>query len=186
MFRILAISGSLRVASTNTALLRYAQKTAPEGVAIHIVDISKLPLFNQDLETNIPESVVTFREEVRKADAVLFGVTENNYSVSAALKNALDWASRNPNLWAKKPASMVGSGGGGGTARAQVHLRQIAQFLELEFIPKPELTIRAYEPPKKFDNNELVDPESQERVKAQVKALVEFAKKWNPIFAAKI
>jgi len=138
------------------------------------------------LESNIPEPVKTFREEVIKADAILFGVTENNYSISAALKNALDWASRNPNLWAKKPASMVGAGGGGGTLRAQVHLRQIAQFLELEFIPRPELAIRSFEPPQKFNDNELVDPVSQERVTAQVKALVEFAKKWNPVFTAKV
>ena len=60
------------------------------------------------------------------ADGVLFACPEYNGSVSGPLKNAIDWASRSPNVWDNKPVAMMGAGGGSGTAKAQLHLREIA------------------------------------------------------------
>ena len=90
---------------------------------------SDLPLFNSDIESEelIPASVVDWRERASKADAFIFSTCEYNFSISAALKNAIDWASRGPkgNLFNDKPAAVVGAGGGAGSLRAQEHLRDI-------------------------------------------------------------
>jgi len=173
---IVGISGSLRKASTNTGLLRAAVKHLPANTTLDIVEIGDLPLFNEDLEANPPASVTTFKDKISKADAFLFASPENNYSVSASLKNAIDWASRSPkNIWAGKPAAVMGSGGGAGTARAQLHLRQIAVFVDLKFVTKPEVGILRFAPPTKFDEKgDLTDAASDERVKALVNSLVDY------------
>ena len=57
---------------------------------------------------------------------MLFACPEYNGSVSGPLKNAIDWASRNPNVWDNKPVAMMGAGGFSGTAKAQIHLRDIS------------------------------------------------------------
>jgi len=178
---IVAISGSLRKASTNSGLLRYAQSVVPSGVTVTIVDISHLPMFNQDLETPTNPAIVdAFRDEIKKADGFFFACPENNYSVSACLKNAIDWGSRKTNLWAKKPAAVVGAGGGAGTLRGQMALRQIAHFIDMNIMLKPEVYIKAFEPPKKFDENgDLIDNDTKDRVKALVLAFVDYSQKWN-------
>ncbi|KAM2196162.1 hypothetical protein ACFX1R_030077 [Malus domestica] len=56
---------------------------------------------------------------------------------AAPLKNALDWASRPPNVWADKAAAIISASGGSGGSRSQYHLRQIGVFLDLHFINKP-------------------------------------------------
>lgn len=91
------------------------------------------------------------------------------------LKNAIDWASRAPNVWADKPAAIVSAGGGFGGGRSQYHLRQIGVFLDLHFINKPEVFVQAFQPPQKFDaNGDLVDPEVKERLKKLLLSLQAF------------
>lgn len=94
--RILAISGSLRVGSLNSALVRAAARNAPAGVEVEILDelLADLPLFNADREGAEPESVVRFRERIAGADALLIVTPEYNGSIPGVLKNAIDWASR--------------------------------------------------------------------------------------------
>ncbi len=91
--QVLAISGSLRKASFNSGLLRAAQEIAPEQMEITILDINDLPLYNGDVEAKgDPASVVALKSAIRDADAVLFATPEYNWSISGALKNAIDWA----------------------------------------------------------------------------------------------
>ncbi|KAL9993110.1 putative NAD(P)H dehydrogenase (quinone), NADH:ubiquinone reductase (H(+)-translocating) [Helianthus debilis subsp. tardiflorus] len=91
------------------------------------------------------------------------------------LKNAIDWASRPPNVWATKPAAIVSAGGGFGGARSHYHLRQIGVFIDLHFINKPEFYINAFQPPAKFDSDgNLIDAEAKERLKAVVQSLKDF------------
>jgi len=73
---------------------------------------------------------------VAAADGVLFASPEYNASVSPALKNAIDWASRAPNAWDGKPAAQMGAGGGGGTAKAQAHLREVAVCVNMLMLNK--------------------------------------------------
>ena len=105
---VLAIPGSLRKASTNNGLIRAAVKLAPQGMQIDIADISKMPLYNDDLwQSGVPRSVTAFRDQIQAADALLFSVPEYNYSLPGPLKNAIDWASH-PNVFAGKPGTMMG------------------------------------------------------------------------------
>jgi chromate reductase len=93
--RILAVSGSLRESSYNTSLLRAAVEAAPDGVELGLWEgLGELPLYDEDLEADVPESVRRLREDWAEADAILFSTPEYNGSVPGGLKNAIDWASR--------------------------------------------------------------------------------------------
>jgi len=100
---ILGVSGSLRAASFNTALLRAAQELAPDDVTIRIFGLHDLPLFNQDVEdAGDPPSVTAWKDAIRASDALLLACPEYNGGVTGVLKNAIDWASRG------KPAPLTG------------------------------------------------------------------------------
>jgi chromate reductase len=90
--RILAISGSLRAVSSNTALLRAAAQLAPPGIEISVYGgLGDLPHFNPDLEGNEPPAVIDFLARVRTADGLLISSPEYAHGVPGAMKNALDW-----------------------------------------------------------------------------------------------
>ncbi len=169
---ILAICGSLRKKSTNMGLLRYAQANAPEGSVITIADLSAIPFYNADL-TEKPTAVVTLLQQIGAADALIFGCPEYNYSIAPALKNVLDWASREPEnvLLDGKAVALMGAGGGMGTSRAQYHLRQVCVFLNLHPLNKPEVFANAFTPAFDGDGN-LVDEKIQGAIKTQLAALI--------------
>lgn len=87
---ILGFAGSLRKGSYNRALLRAATELAPEKVKIEIFDLEGIPLYNQDLEHELPIKVREFKAKIRAADAILIATPEYNYSMPGVLKNALD------------------------------------------------------------------------------------------------
>ena len=93
--RILAISGSLRVNSLNTEVLRACGILAPPSLQITIFDsLASLPHFNPDLDAEgavLPGSVEDFRHQVGEADAILISSPEYAHGVPGSLKNALDW-----------------------------------------------------------------------------------------------
>ncbi len=172
---ILAICGSLRKRSTNLGLLRYAQANAPAGSTITIADLSDVPFYNADI-TEKPAAVAALLEQIGRADAYLFGCPEYNYSVAPALKNALDWASREPDnkLLNGKAVAIMGAGGGMGTSRAQYHLRQICVYLNLHPLNRPEVFANAFT--NSFnENGDLVDEKIQGNIKNQLTALIEWA-----------
>src|SRR5207253_1140517 len=96
--RILAISGSLRADSYNTALARAAVELAPAGVEIELYSrLGEIPPYDADVDDDeAPEPVEDLRKRIASADAVLFVTPEYNGSVPGVLKNAIDWASRPP------------------------------------------------------------------------------------------
>mmetsp|Transcript_10543 Transcript_10543/g.28036 ORF Transcript_10543/g.28036 Transcript_10543/m.28036 type:complete len:195 (-) Transcript_10543:344-928(-) len=185
--KIAAISGSIRKASSNSGLLRAAARLAPVGMEIQLVDISELPVFNADLlvDGKWPESVEKFRTAVAAADALLLATTEYNYSVSAPLKNALDWGSiRGPpadaSVFTGKPCALVSSGGGLGGLRAQYHMRQIGVFLDLHVLNKPEVGVRRFSGPIfDEDTGDLRDEETEVKIKELLEAFAPFVKKIN-------
>ncbi|AES68928.2 putative oxidoreductase [Medicago truncatula] len=178
--KVVAISGSLRKASYNTGLIRSAielSKNVVEGVDIEYIDISTLPMLNTDLEIegNFPAEVEAFRQKILAADSVLFASPEYNYSVSAPLKNAIDWASRPPNVWAGKSAAIVSVGGGHGGAKSHYHLRQIGVFIDLHFINKPEFFLNAFQPPAKFNGDgDLIDQDAKNNLEGVLLSLKAF------------
>ena len=143
--QILTILGSLRKNSVNGFALRAAIELAPEGMTFVPADISQFPLYNQDIENaGIPEAVRIFKDQIRTADGLLISSPEYNYSMTGALKNAIDWASRPPkdNPMSGKPCAVMSAGtGNGGGAKAQYHFRQSCVFVNLIPMNKPEIVI---------------------------------------------
>lgn len=130
--RVLAISGSLRADSYNTALARAAAELAPAGVEIELYDgLGELPLYDGDLDSpdEAPEAVERLREAIRAADALLLVTPEYNGSISGVLKNAIDWASRPAGsgaaLWGRTAAIAGATTGQYGAIWAQQDLRRI-------------------------------------------------------------
>lgn len=170
--KFLAISGSLRKQSTNLGMLRFAQANSPEGVEIVIADLAEVPFYNADI-TEKPTSVIKLLAQIAEADALILGCTEYNYSIAPALKNALDWASREPDnkLLSGKPAALMGAGGGMGSSRSQYHMRQVCVFLNMHPLNKPEVFANAFA--NTFDGQgNLTDVKIQENIVAQLNALV--------------
>jgi chromate reductase len=128
--RVLAISGSLRRDSNNTALLRALREEAPAGVEVEIWDgLKEIPPYDADDDVVPgPEPVEAFRSLVRESDAVFFATPEYNSSIPGALKNALDWASRPlaTNAFRNKPVAVIGSSAGAfGGVWAAAELRKV-------------------------------------------------------------
>jgi NAD(P)H-dependent FMN reductase len=135
--RIIGISGSLRAASLNSALLRAAAASAPEGVEIEIASIHGIPLYNEDLErTDFPAAVSALKEKLKAADGLLLVTPEYNHSMPGVLTNAVDWISRPaadiPQVLRGLPVAIIGASPGGfGTVLAQTAWLQVIRTLGL-------------------------------------------------------
>jgi len=127
-FKIAVIVGSNRRESLNRKLAQALTKLGEDRFAFSFVQIDDLPLYNQDLEAELPKSVARLKAEISSADGILFVTPEHNRSIPTVLKNAIDWGARpyGQNSWSGKPAAITGTSPGAiGTALAQQHLRQI-------------------------------------------------------------
>jgi len=125
---IAVIVGSNRRESINRKFAHALAHLGKGKADFSFTEISDLPMFNQDMESDLPASVQRFKAAVAAADGVLFVAPEHNRSIPALLKNAIDWGARpyGKNSWAGKPAAITGTSQGAiGTAVAQQHLRQI-------------------------------------------------------------
>lgn len=171
---ILGFAGSLRKGSYNKALLRAAAELMPKNAKLEIFNIEGIPLYNQDLEKDMPAKVREFKEKVRQADAILIATPEYNYSFSGVLKNAIDWASRPPrdNSFEGKPvAIMSASTGMLGGARAQYQLRQVLVTLNMHPINRPEVMVPLAS--EKFDESgRLVDATARAKIQNLLENLV--------------
>lgn len=144
--RIAAFAGSLRRGSFNRALIHAAQELAPEGMTIEPIEIAGLPFYNADVEAegDPPETVAAFKEALSRADGLLIATPEYNDGIPAVLSNAIDWGSRLPGrspLIGKPVAVMGASPSQVGTARAQLHLRQLLGHVQARALPPPELLV---------------------------------------------
>jgi chromate reductase len=142
--KILGISGSLRRGSFNTAALKTCAELMPGGMTLTYARVDDIPLFNQDVfDAGLPEPAKRFRAEVAAADGLLIASPEYNFSLSAALKNAIDWGSRPPNqVFQDKPIAIFSTSQGPmGGARVQYDLRRILGQLWGHVLPRPEIFI---------------------------------------------
>lgn len=144
--RILAFSGSARKESWNKKLVRIAvagARSAGANVTLLELDQLPLPVFDEDTEARgTPENALRLKQLMRESDGFLIASPEYNSSVTAALKNAIDWASRpaptEPALVAfagKVAALMSGSPGALGGLRGLVHLRAIMSNIQVLVLP---------------------------------------------------
>ncbi len=134
--RLLGLSGSLRRASKNTALLRAAAELAPADVEVIVHPLGGIPMYDGDLEAaGLPGPVRALRAEVAAADGLLFATPEYNWSVSGALKNAIDWLSRgSPAPIDGLPTGLLSAAGSSGGRRAQAHLRDVLGHNQLAVV----------------------------------------------------
>jgi chromate reductase len=165
--RILAISGSLRAASHNTALLRAAAELSPADVDVELFEgLEDLPPYNEDRDTpSPPAAVARLRAQIDAADAVLFATPEFNGTMPGQLKHVVDWASRphrSSVLWGK-PAAVVGASVTDyGAIWAQDHLRKALGLAGARVLDVELPIARAHE---RFDDDGvLVDLEIRDRL----------------------
>ena len=175
---IVGFAGSLRKESYNKMLLHTVSELMPKNVRLEILNLGEIPLFNQDLEYNMPETVRRFKEKIKHADALLIVTPEYNSSIPGVLKNALDWASRPPgdnSLDGKPVAIMSASIGMLGGARAQTHLRQILSSLNVYVVNKPEVIVNFAN--EKFDaDGRFKDERAKIFIRQLLENLVKLAK----------
>jgi chromate reductase, NAD(P)H dehydrogenase (quinone) len=174
--RILGISGSLRSASYNTALLRAAAELAPEGTTLDIYDgLETLPPYNEDRDTDDPPAeVARLRAEIEAADAVLFATPEYNTTMPGQIKQVVDWASRphgpDAALWGKPAAAIGASVTAYGSMWAQDHLRKALGIAGARVLDQELAVAQAHE--LFSEDGELADPEMRERLAELVAGLV--------------
>ena len=141
---VAVINGSLRRASINGKLAQALAKLATPKLTLKPLRIDDLPLFNQDMESDLPAPVSRMKTEIAAADAVLFITPEHNRSMSAAMKNVIDWGTRpyGTSVWLDKPGATIGTSQGAvGTAAAQSHLRSVLASLGVALMGRPEAYI---------------------------------------------
>lgn len=184
VFTVAVISGSLRHASTNSGLLRAIIQKKDERFNFVWVDIRDFPVFNEDIEANgYPAAVQHARDVVNKADAVLFGVTEYNFTISAPLKNAYDWLSREdtnkvcPVL--DKLGAMVSVAAAVAGQNAQTHFRHSVSYRKVKLL---EPTEKARLGINRFNGNyfdaegNLIDNDTQAKIPVFLNEFADFIK----------
>jgi chromate reductase, NAD(P)H dehydrogenase (quinone) len=173
--RILGISGSLRLESHNTKLLRAAEELLPADAELVVFDnLEAVPPYNEDRDDgDAPLGAARLRAAIGEADAVLFATPEYNGSVPGQLKNAVDWASRphrSAVLWGKPVAVIGASAGMYGAVWAQADLRKI---LGVAGARVAEAEVAVGRAASRFDEaGGLVDEELREELRAALDALV--------------
>ena len=138
--RILAISGSLRAASSNTGIVRAAVLLAPDGVVVEIYDgLGSLPHFNPDLDTEIPlPPIAEFRARLTQSDGLLISCPEYAHGVPGVMKNALDWLVGSGDL-SKKPIALINASPI--ATLAQASLRETLIVMEGILVPGASIAL---------------------------------------------
>jgi len=173
MSRVIGISGSLRRASYNSALLRLATELAPAGCEIEIASIRGIPLYDADVDAQgQPADVVALKEKIAAADGLLLATPEYNYSLPGVLKNAIDWLSRPakeiPRVFGGRAVGVIGAGGSGGTRHAQTAWLPV--FRALKMVPFLGKEVFVAQASKVFDaEGKLTDEAARKQLEEYMK-----------------
>jgi chromate reductase, NAD(P)H dehydrogenase (quinone) len=158
-FRVLGLSGSLRRASNSTAVLRGLQDALAPRVALNILPLHGMPLYNEDDDgERAPESVRALRSAIETSDGVIMISPEYNHGMSGVLKNALDWASRpygRSPLRGKPVLTMTASVAFTGGVRAQQQMNETLISIPAHLVLRPQIVIGGVH--EKVRNGRLVD-----------------------------
>jgi len=172
---IVAVVGSLRRASVNAATARAAVRHAPDGLVIDLVDVSELPIYNGDLETEgLPGAIDELQHRVAAADGLVFFTPEYNSSLPALTKNVIDWLSRPPRLYAGTPVTAIATTPGRRAGAGVLsHFAQIMEHQPTRLFPET-LGIGSYS--DKFDSDGvLADPETIADLRSFLERFAAFA-----------
>ena len=176
--RILALCGSLRLRSSNRALLLAAQKNAPEGMDVTIFEsIRDLPHFDPDIDgperdpEDRPEGVLRLRRELATSDAMLISTPEYAHGVPGSLKNALDWLVSDPVMVGKPVALIYGSTGEAN--HAQDNLKEILTTMSAAIVNDATVSVPAVRS-KIDDNGRVSDPQLALQIETALKNLAAY------------
>ena len=168
--RILAISGSLRAASTNTAALQAAAVIAPPSAQIVLYSgLGKLPHFNPDLDTDYPPPAVrALRREIGRSDGLLICSPEYAHGIAGSMKNALDWLVSSFEFPGKSIALI-------NTSQRAIHapaqLREILKTMSARLIDAASITLPLWG--RNLDAAGMVsDPDLSDRIRAALESFV--------------
>lgn len=163
--KIAVLIGSLRTGSLNRRLALALERHAPADWEFEHGNVGGLPLYDDDVLINSPQSVKDFKRLIANADAVMIVSPEYNRSVPGVLKNAIDWASRpkDENVFAGKPTMIAGASTGRvGTAVMQAHLRTSLAYLDAPTMGQPEVYV-TFDPPDLIsDDGTVTLPDTDE------------------------
>lgn len=176
--KVAVIVGSLRKESWNLKLAKALMTLAPSSISMELIDISKLPIYNQDPddEGHPHQEWTAFRDKMKQFDACLFVTPEYNRSVPGVLKNAIDVGSRpyGKSIWSGKPAAVISASVGAISGfGANHHLRQSLVFLDMPCMQQPEAYIA--DVAKLFDANGNI---ANENTKGFFKTFIDAFAKW--------
>jgi Predicted flavoprotein len=157
---LIGFGPSLRKESYNMKLLLESKRLLSDKANLEIVSLGNFPLYSEDYDEAMPDSVKIFKEKIKNSDGFVISSPEYDYSIPGYLKNAFDFSSRPPGtnpFVGKIGVIMSASTSMLGGARVQYHLRQVLAYLDTRVINRPEVFITFAH--KKFDENgHLNDP----------------------------
>jgi NAD(P)H-dependent FMN reductase len=174
--KILLVPGSLRQNSFNKSLARHIQKSQSLKAEFEIFEINEVPMFNEDIEENLPEVVINLIESIKSSDGMIIITPEYNNSLPAPIRNVIHWLSRKyskPYIL-NKPLGIAGvSDGGFGTVRAQHELLQLAVVVGFKVDAQHRLPIsKAYDVFN--EDGEIVD----EDIKTKIDSFIDNYLEW--------
>ena len=180
-FKVGLVVGSLRRASFSAKVARALPGMAPSSLVFQDIPIVTLPLYNEDLEADVPPAWASFRSAVRESDALVFVTPEYNRSTPGGLKNAVDVGSKpyGQNCWNGKPAGVMGLSSGplGGMAAAH-HLRQALVTVNVAMLAHPEVYLS--HAAKLFDEQGQLVASTQDFLRAYLQAFEIWVKRFVP------
>ncbi|HZW46087.1 MAG TPA: NADPH-dependent FMN reductase [Microvirga sp.] len=180
--KLIGISGSLRQASYNSALLRSAAGLMPEDAELAVETIRGIPLYDGDVEAaeGIPEEVAALKEAIAAADGLLLVTPEYNNSIPGVFKNAIDWLSRPPadipRVFGGKPVALIGASPGGfGTILSQNAWLPVLRTLGAELWSGRRLMVSRAQSVFNQDGT-LADQKIEEQLRTYLREFVAFAR----------
>lgn len=177
--KIAVIVGSLREKSFNRRIAEFIKQRYEGEHEMEVIRLNDLPLFNEDFEKDPPQSVMEFKEKIKKSDAVLIVSPEYNHSIPGGMKNALDWCSRVDRVFVNKPVMIMGASNGNvGTARSQSEIRQVLNAPGLSALVLPGNHLLIANVQDHFDENgNFVDERTIKYLDKVIDNLVKWAEK---------
>ncbi|RBH60106.1 MULTISPECIES: NADPH-dependent FMN reductase [Pseudomonas] len=176
--RLLAVSGSLRAASSNSSLLRAAERLSPQGVSIqHYLEVGQLPHFNPDLADNPPAIVLALRELIGRADGILISCPEYARGIPGSFKNALDWLVAS-HEFPGKPVALFNASPR--ASHAQAALRLVLETMSANIVEPASITVNLLA--KEMDEASIAaDPLIGQQIVSALDAFKGWIDKENPI-----
>ncbi|MXP63077.1 NAD(P)H-dependent oxidoreductase [Roseomonas sp. M0104] len=172
--RLLGISGSLRKASFNTAILHSLAEAVADRATLTVFTLNAVPPYDGDLDNATPpEGVAALRRAIGEADGLVIASPEYNYGMPGVLKNALDWASRpygKATITGKPVLTLTASPAFTGGARAQAQLNEVLVAVAAQLVLRPQAVVASVH--EKIRDGRLVDEATLTFLKAGIDDLL--------------